>query len=258
MANENLVVPRFYVHTIPNEAKSKDEGRPMFDELEVCELRFSGNRQTIGVYPAHEVFRTETPLDGPVTPVTYAMEYNQQYLAFKNNEAQDLSGTPLSELPFLTQSKRLELKALNIHTAEALASIDGQPLKQLGMKGREMKNQAQAYIDAASGSSNVTALAAENVALKDQLDQLRDQVMSLTEAAKAAPKAVKAPEPEPGETADDEPKPSPFDDFEDDDIRNWIQSTSGEDVDKRLGRKKLLAKAEEINEGLKPKDKVEA
>ena len=67
------------------------------------------------------------------------------------------AGTPLSELTFLSQGKRLELKALNIHTAEALASLDGGPLKMLGIGGREMKNQAAAYLAKAAGNADVFA-----------------------------------------------------------------------------------------------------
>jgi hypothetical protein len=104
--------------------------------------------------------------------VTYAQVYNKQYLAFKQNEAQDQSGTPLSELTFLTEGQRRELRALNINTAEQLASLDGKPLLLLGPGGREKKNQALAYLEAASDQSIVTRQAAEIESLKAQMSDM--------------------------------------------------------------------------------------
>ncbi len=82
-----LVVPRFYTLAVVNEAESARRGRPIYNDMEVCELRFSGNRQTVGVFPAHEVFRNQRdPMTGDVNDITYAIEYRDQYLKFKNNE----------------------------------------------------------------------------------------------------------------------------------------------------------------------------
>lgn len=185
MANEDLVVAKFRMHAIPNDAKSRAAGRLIVDDMEVVEIRFSANRQTVAVFPAHEVFKWRTdPLTGMREPWTYAMEYPEQYRKFKAGEAQAQSGTPLAELPFLSEGKRLELKALNIHTAEALASIDGVPLRNMGMGGRELKNQAQAYLDNATGSAAVVRMAAENEALKQNYAVLQQQVAELLAAAK--------------------------------------------------------------------------
>jgi hypothetical protein len=238
MANENLIVPRFYVHTVQNESKSKAAGRPIFDEMELCELRFAANKQTVGAFPAHEVFRTDKNMQtGELTPMTYAIAYREQYLKFKNNEAQDMSGTPLSELPFLTQSKRLELKALNIHTAEALAALDGQPLKQLGMGGRELKTQARAYLDNASGSVDVVKLAARIAAL---------------EAENAALKSSAEPE-----SDGDEVTVSPFQEWDGDDIKNWIEANAGARPKGNPSHATLVKKADEVNAELAEKAKAE-
>lgn len=228
MANENLVYARFYNHTIPNEAKSTEAGRPIFDDLEVCEVRFAANKQTIHVAPAHEVFKIERNFaTGETTPVTYAMAYKDQYQKFKDGQSQDQSGTPLSELPFLTQSKRLELKALNIHTAEALAALDGQPLKRLGMGGRELKNQAQAYLDKAAGSIDVVALAAKVAALEAENAKLRGAV--------------------PDEDGAVVNSASPFMDMESEDIRNWIEASGGQKPRANASHASLVKIADELN-----------
>lgn len=235
MANENLVVARFFIHTVQNESKSKAAGRPIYDEMECCEVRMAANKQTVHVAPAHEVFRKERNFQtGEVNDITYAMAYNDQYKRFKDGLSQDQSGTPLSELPFLTASKRLELKALNIHTAETLASLDGPPLKQLGPGGRELKNQAQAYIDKAAGSVDVVALAARIAALEEENAKLRT----------AAPA---------DETPSPAPTTSPFFEMEPDDIKNWIEDTTGERPRGNPSHATLVKKADEINAELAKK-----
>lgn len=160
----------FKTKTKKNEAKSKEEGRPIYDDIEVCEIRFAGDRQRVGVFPAHAFSNWRVSPEGSQEEITYAMRFPDQYRRFKENRQQVQEGTPLDELTFLTQSKRMELRALNIYTAETLASLDGPPLKTLGMGGRELKNQAQAYLDNARGSAGVTKLAAENAALRERLD----------------------------------------------------------------------------------------
>src|SRR4051812_11913414 len=115
MANENLVVARFFKHVVQNEAKSKAAGRPIYDESDHVEIRFAANKYTKHVAPAHEVFkRTRNFQTGEVTELTYALAYPEEFKRYRAGEDQTQAGTPLAELPFLTQSKRLELKALSI------------------------------------------------------------------------------------------------------------------------------------------------
>lgn len=181
-ANQNIVNVVFRNHVIPNEQASRSAGRPIFTDMEVCDLSFPANRQTKATYPAHdaEPNATRESIAAGGGLVTYAQLYNKQYLAFKDGTSQPLSGTPLSEAPFLKEGKRRELKALGVHTVEQLASLDGTPLKQLGMGGRELKNQAQAYLDNAPGSADIVNLAAQVAALTQQLAderRLREEFM---------------------------------------------------------------------------------
>lgn len=207
--NKDLVFPQFKILTTRNDAKSKEMGRPIYDDLEVCEIRMAANKQTVAVFPAHEVSGWVDGEDGTRTEQTYAMRYPDQYKKFKAGEAQAMSGTPLEELPFLTQSKRMELKALNIYTAEALSMLDGQNLKLLGIGGRELKNQAIAYLENAAGSADVTKLASDNALLKDQIAELREQMAALQKQA-TLPAAASA-----------------FDDWADGDLKDHIEKATG-------------------------------
>lgn len=230
MANQDLIVPRFFVHTMRDKKASAKEGRPMFKDMECVEIRMAANKNTIAVFPAHDTWKWDV-IDGVRQPITYAMRFPEQYKRFKANEAQAMSGTPLEELPFLTQAKRSELKALSIYTAEALASLDGQPLKQLGMGGRELKNQAQAYLDKATDSAAVTRLAAENEQLKQALAAFQAQPV----------------EPEVPVIT------SPFADMDDEALKEWLKDATGARPRGNPSHETLVRMCDEANAELKAK-----
>lgn len=168
MSNEKpTVVPVFKIMARKNAGESKTQGRPIYRDIEVCEIRFSGDKNRVTVVPAHEVWKWQ---DGE--EITYAMRWPEQYQRFKKGIQQSQDGTPIEELPFLSTGKRLELKALNIYTAESLADLEGNNLKTLGIGGRELKNQAKAYLDNATGSAKVTAMASEIELLKLQIAEM--------------------------------------------------------------------------------------
>src|SRR5262249_27246542 len=159
-----------------------------------------------------------------------------QYKRFKNQEAQVMNGTPVDELPFLKQHQRFELKALGIFTAETLASLDGQPLKQLGMDGRSLKTQAEAYLKRAADTASVSELANENAALRAQLAALN-----------AVPAA--APTAEGGTDTSG----SPFADMDVEALKEWIKDATGERPRGNPSHATLVKMADEINAALAKK-----
>lgn len=177
--SDSLITPFFRNEAIQDMTASKTQGRPIYRDMAVCEIRIAGDRNFAPVVPAHAMWKK---IDGE--EVTYAQRWPEQYRRFLENTAQIADGTPLAELPFLTEAKRQELRALKIYTAEALASLDGKPLLALGPNGRGMKAQAQAYLGNASGSAAVTKMA-------DELTALREKVAAM-ESAAANPDADEA------------------------------------------------------------------
>jgi len=174
--DDKLNSVRFYLEPNPprNEGKSREAGRPVHDEpRELCEVRSAGDRNSIKVFPAHAFARWITTQQGDQEQQTYAQRWPEQYRRFKEGRQQIAEGTPLEELTFLNAARRSELKALAIYTAEAILALDGQNLKTLGMWGRELKAQTQAYMDKANGSANVTAMAAQIASLQETIAGLQ-------------------------------------------------------------------------------------
>jgi hypothetical protein len=171
--SDSRLVVTFENFPVLNEAKSKEANRPIYEDLEVCRIRMAGDRQQAPVFPAN----AEAPggvenADGYLVTMTYAEKYAEQYRKFKAGEQQTKEGTPLEAVSFLTPARVKEFKALNIYTVEALASLEGSSLKSIGSGGTDFKLKAQAYLDSAAGSADVSKLTTENEFLKQQLEEL--------------------------------------------------------------------------------------
>jgi hypothetical protein len=177
---DDLLVVLFRHHANPNEAKSRAAGRLICDDIEVCEIRSPGNRNTVSVHPATEVCKWDTdPETGGQVQITYAERFARQYQQFKAKAAQTKTGTPLTHAPFLTEGRRAELRALNVYTVETLAALEGQELKNIGVGGRELKNQAVEFIEKSLAS-------APNLVLQAELEALRAKNAILQEDLEAA------------------------------------------------------------------------
>lgn len=168
MADGNVVVPFFYIQAVEDPAASKAAGRPIFVDQEFVEYRFAGNRFLNLHFPAHAMHER---VDGE--DITHAMRWPAQYAEFKQSGVNQIAGTPLEELTFLTNAERSELKALKIYTAEALAQMDGPTLKVLAGKGYRYKEQAEAYLNQSNGAAGVAKLVAEMEAMRAELAALK-------------------------------------------------------------------------------------
>jgi hypothetical protein len=178
---DSVLIVVFKNFSVANPARSAAEGRPIEDDMEVCEIRIPGSRD-IKVAPATAVsHKFVDPITGYERKITYAERFSYQYRQFKSNEAQTRTGTPLDYAPFLTEARRAELRALNIYTLEALAHVDGQELKNLGLGGRDMKNKAEEFMATAAATvgpsmkmeAEMEALQAKNQTLADDNERLK-------------------------------------------------------------------------------------
>jgi hypothetical protein len=176
--DENILAV-FKELAVKDEAKSAASGRPIYTDEEIVELHYPGSKNWSS-HPATSFSNwTMDPLTGEQVKVTYAERFSRQYRQFKAHAQQTKSGTPTSYATFLTEARRAELRAQNIYTVEALASIDGQELKNLGPGGREMKNAAMEYIEQTQKGAVNTQMQAELEALRAQSAALADELAAL-------------------------------------------------------------------------------
>jgi hypothetical protein len=217
------VVALFKTIARKNETESIKQNRPVFDDFDVCELRYPGSKN-VGVYPAtgfsHWIV---SPIDGSQQAISYAERFKRQYQQFKAESTQTKSGTPLEYGRFLTEARRAEMRAQNIYTLEALAAIDGAELKNLGMNGRDLKNKAQEYLDEAK-------LGAPNTQMMAELEALRARNALLEEDIKRV-----APSDEFTSTHGDR-----FDGMNIEQLREFVTTNTGQAPLGSMNRKTLL------------------
>jgi len=197
------ITPFFKTLPFKDERKSIEAGRPIFVDVEVCEIRFAGSKDC-GVYRSHTYSHWEVDEEtGEQVHLTYAERWPRQYAQFKEKQHQTKSGTPLDYVPFLSDAKRMELRAYNIYTIEALAELDGQNLKNLGIGGRDLKNKAIEYLASSSHDATIMRQQQQIEALISQVQLLQEDRKLLTNGIAAMTEAVPTP-PEPeGETPEE-------------------------------------------------------
>lgn len=224
------VVALFRNGVVKNEARSAEAGRPIFDDREECVLRYPGSKN-VGVYPATSFSHWAVdPHSGEQVKVSYAERFQRQYRQFKEHAIQTKVGTPLTEVLFLTEARRAELRALNIYTVEALAAIDGFELKNLGFNGRELKNRAIEYIEESKTKAPTTQMVAELEALRARNTLLEEDNSRLKEYL--------PPDPH-----------SPDADFEGmslQQLRDYIATNSGHPPEGAINRRTLIRMARDL------------
>lgn len=157
LADRKRLFARFKVIPQPNEAKSKEAQRPIYDDVEFVEVFIPGEREP-STFPSNEHYRAQYP---------------EAYAKFKAGQTVVNSGTPLETLTWLQPGRVAELKGISIFTVEQLADIADSRIARLGMGGREEVRKAKVFLDAAASGAVVQKLADENEALKAQIAELR-------------------------------------------------------------------------------------
>lgn len=171
-AADKSVYARFYTQPVQDDAASAEAGRPIFRDVVFIEIRAAGNQNNI-------IKRKATRED--------MGRFARQYELFKQGDGEQVVGTPLTEVPWLTRSQVEELAYLRIRSLEALASLSDETCsKYAGMY--DLKRKAAAALEAAEKAAPMTALAEENKQLKGELEVLKQQMNELIAASKKAAK----------------------------------------------------------------------
>jgi hypothetical protein len=183
---DDSIVAIFKNIAVLDQLATHNAGRPIYNDEESVELHYPGSKNW-SAHPATSFSHWATdPLTGEQVKVTYAERFSRQYQQFKAHTTQTKTGTPLANAPFLSEARRAELRAQNIYTVEALASIDGQELKNLGLGGRDMKNAAVEYIETSQRGAVPMQVQAELEALRAQNQLMQEDLAALKNKAAGA------------------------------------------------------------------------
>lgn len=144
-ASPGNMVAHFSMEPVEISEKSKEAGRPIYEEQEFITIHIPGDRHNVIFRPVRNVDK---------------VQFGEKYRAFRANKEQPESGTPLSTLPFMSKAQVLELNYFGVKTAEQLVKMsDGNGQQIIGFS--QLKSRVQTFLDAANGAAPALKLQAE-------------------------------------------------------------------------------------------------
>jgi hypothetical protein len=139
MGDDKLMV-KFYSRSVKDDAKSKEANRAIFEEQTYINIKLPGDKN-------NDVNRVAFPEDIVRFPVHYER--------YRKNQDQVI-GTPLSAVGFLTEPQVEEYKTLFIRTVEQLAGLPDVTCQKI-MGSVTHKQQAQAFLDSFKSADTLRA-----------------------------------------------------------------------------------------------------
>lgn len=170
---DNKLFVVFYKATQLNEQKSMEAGRPVHDEVDLVKIIIPGQRDSVVAKADYE----------------YQSRFPKQWAQYQARAEQIGSGTPLSEVTWLSMAQVADLKATNVHTVEQLANMaDSSGHAFMGFQG--LKQRAQAFLEAAAGNAPLLKMQAELESRDAKIAELEAAVQQLVAAQKKVPAKV--------------------------------------------------------------------
>lgn len=151
-ATDRDMLVKFRIHPELSQYKSKLAGVPVYDDIEVIEVRIPGEKEPV-VVAATEWHKRRFPA---------------QYEAFKKGVDQSQSGTPLDLLFPASPSTVKQLQSFHIYSIQQLAAISDSAKSQIPM-GQSLVDRAKDYLRRAGDGQSHHVI--ED--MKKQIDELK-------------------------------------------------------------------------------------
>lgn len=170
--DERLVV-KFFTAAVKSDPETKAQGRPVFQDRTFIHIKTPGDQYCVINTIATKDHFERFPLD---------------YQRFLEGQANEVVGTPLTELKGITPAKIKELHALDIKTIEVLAEL-GDEMTRRYAGFPTLKSMAQDYLKRVNDAGYTLKQQAELAKRDDEIAELRKMVEQLMNQPKGKPKA---------------------------------------------------------------------
>lgn len=168
---DSALVVKFHRRAVQQPYQTKEQGRPIFQDVDYIQIFTPGNQLNIIDTPVRDEHKRR-----------FAQQWAQYQAAHSNGD--QIVGTPVSAWPLLTASQAEEFKAAKFFTVEQLANASDGQLQNLGMVGgaspHVIRDRAKAYLQAAAGTAPVESQAAELAETKAKLAEMEKTLAMLT------------------------------------------------------------------------------
>jgi hypothetical protein len=158
-AGDDTLFAVFYLGILKNEPRSIEQGRPIFDDVECVRIMVPGDRNNV--------------VDRPATQQD-KHRFAKQYDMFKQGikEEDQITGTRLTDWPFLSRAQCEELKYLGLRTVEHLAEArDDLCGKVPGLT--TLKQNAHIWLSKAKNSAEAAIQAKKMADQQSQIETLQ-------------------------------------------------------------------------------------
>jgi hypothetical protein len=164
----------FYPRAIQDMAATELEGRAVFHEVAYVEIIVPGT----AARSRHHARATEE----------HKRRFPAAWDAYERKHSGMVDGTPIEQWPYLNVAQVAELKAVGVRSIEALAAVSDGNLKNLGTRGRELRERARQHLATGAGEvekelrATIAAQAQKIETLEAQIDQLQAAVKGRAKA----------------------------------------------------------------------------
>lgn len=181
--DENLAV-KFYDRLVLNNYKSEKEGRPVHETVLYCSIIVPGV--------------TPQMVDEKATN-NHKERFWKQWANYQRGQSEKVEGTPVTEWSSLPRTRAEDLKHMHFITVEQIAAASDTQCQAIGPDGITLRTKARMYIATAKDGAAAEKAAADNEALRNENQLLKEQMADLANRLKAiedganrAPKTAKA------------------------------------------------------------------
>lgn len=157
----------FYVKRKKNEAKTRQSGELVFEDIEYCRI----------YVPGHPIDIREKPVDENVLK-----QFGAQYAQWQRNKEQTMPGIPVREWAMVTGDEVTVLESFGFKTIESLAASDQATVMPMGQWGLGIRLQAQAFLESIRDGAAAAKRAAELATIKEERDAMREELDELRAA----------------------------------------------------------------------------
>lgn len=148
---------RFFMHFVYAEAKSKEAGFEVMDQIEMCEIV--------------EDSLTKAHLRVKDLSRKQQMEFSDLYDRFKNRK--ESQGTHISQWTAISEADQALLMHCNIFTVEQLAGLQESDKHRLGPSGKELLEKAERHLRSKGEQVKASEYAQEMKLLREELEQIK-------------------------------------------------------------------------------------
>ncbi len=148
---------QFEVRSVEDRTETLDKGRYISRDVIFAIITPAGTKDRIEKEATEWLKSVDEGIMQERIPAEWGEAYRAAYARYQTSQENPEFGTPIREWPQLSPSQVKNLLDCNLRSIEDLAEASEEAVMRIGMGGRALKEKAQAWLDAASGTGQVAA-----------------------------------------------------------------------------------------------------